>query len=133
MNTKNLALSAFGVGLLALFLTLGVLHHKRSGDPVPEPPAPPQAPQPTPEPPPPPPAVTRQEFEALRYDMTPEQAFEIIGCDPDDTHTEYDRGLSGYTSPSLTVWHTWENLDGSKVSLGFISDKLTGKIESDLP
>ena len=135
MVARNVAVSIMVIAAISTALVLGVWQRRSSV------PASPQdssegkassAPASTPETQSPPPRqvteITRTQFDALLYGMTYEQVLEILGRAEDDAYTVYDRGLEGYTSPTLTVWMIWKNADGSRLKLGFISNKLSDKI-----
>ena len=91
--------------------------------PAPESPAPPEPSAPAP--------VSREMVDKLLYGMTYENVMERFGRESDETETEYDQGTPGYTSPSVTVWHRWDNPDGSAVRVGFVNHKLERKVFVD--
>ena len=91
--------------------------------PATEAPAPPEPPAPSP--------VTGEMVEKLLYGMTYENVMERFGRESDETETEYEQGTPGYTSPSVTVWHRWDNPDGSAARVGFVNQKLERKVFVD--
>lgn len=102
-----------------------------------KPPAPPSPPPAVtlPEPPPPDPnapIVTKAEYDAIKNGMTYEQVVELIGDIETESQSVYDKGVQGYTGPSLMAWHTWKNPDGSFASVGFMSNKVEEKKEEKL-
>lgn len=97
------------------------------------------APAPTPAPatsapalPPPPespakPVVDAAILDKLLNGMTYDQVVAVVGGDADDTESQYERDKTGYVGPTLTVWKTWMNPDGSKLRVGFVENKLEQK------
>ena len=73
------------------------------------------------------PHISRETVEGLYYGLTYVAAEEKFGFPSDETESEYDRGVEGYTSPFVIYWHVWNNEDGSKVRLGFINKKMERK------
>lgn len=138
MSWKLFALIALGiVAVLAPML----VHWGKAEPAMPPETAPPAAqpaqapPHPTPEPAPEPeeqPLITWEEFQALRAGMTYNEALDIVGELETGTKQVYDEGVPGYTRPSMTVWYTWKNPDGSYGRLAFISDKLRRKEQEGL-
>ena len=131
-----------GVWIIAAVLAAGlaafiVLRGAPTAPPPPAPPAAPEAAAPpapeAPEPPEPPaPApVTGEMVDKLLYGMTYENVMERFGRESDETETEYEQGTPGYTSPSVTVWHRWDNPDGSAARVGFVNQKLERKVFVD--
>jgi len=126
----------FQTGLLGVYVLAGLMAAAAlPGCKQPGPP--PTPPKPFVEeaaPPKPAPVFTRSQFGKLLYDMTYKQVRDVLGADSTRQESTYDKGESGYTQPSLTAWHVWENKDGSTIKLGFINKKLV-KMEAsdDLP
>jgi len=71
--------------------------------------------------------ISRETVEGLFYGLTYEAAEEKFGFPSDETESEYDHGVEGYTSPFVIYWHVWNNEDGSKARLGFVDNKLDRK------
>ena len=71
--------------------------------------------------------ISRETVEGLYYGLTYEAAEEKFGFPSDETESEYDRGVAGYTSPFVIYWHVWNNEDGSKARLGFVDKKMDRK------
>ncbi len=71
--------------------------------------------------------ISRETVEGLYYGLTYEAAEEKFGFPSDETESEYDHGVEGYTSPFVIYWHIWKNEDGSKARLGFVDNKLDRK------
>lgn len=71
--------------------------------------------------------ISRETIEGLYYGLTYEAAEEKFGFPSDETESEYDPGVEGYTSPFVIYWHVWKNKDGSKARLGFVDNKLDRK------
>ncbi len=78
------------------------------------------------------PLITKAVYEALRTGITYDQAVDAIGVAESEAHSEYSRGVPGFTSPSVTGWYTWTNPDGSFASLGFVNNLLAEKKEEGL-
>ena len=86
------------------------------------------APVPPPEPPPPAkPVLDAAVLEKLLYGMTYDQVVAIVGAEADETESQFERDKTGFTGPTLTVWKTWVNPDGSKLRVGFVESKLEQK------
>lgn len=77
--------------------------------------------------PPPRSFISRETVEGLYFGLTYEAAEELFGFPSDETESEYDRGVEGYTSPFVIYWHVWGNEDGSRARLGFINNKMDRK------
>ena len=131
-----------GVWIIAAVLAAGLAAFiaLRGAPTAPPPPAPPAAPEatappateaPAPPEPPAPSPVTGEMVEKLLYGMTYENVMERFGRESDETETEYEQGTPGYTSPSVTVWHRWDNPDGSAARVGFVHQKLERKVFVD--
>ena len=73
------------------------------------------------------PYISRETVEGLYYGLTYEAAEKKFGFPSDETESEYDRGVEGYTSPFVIYWHVWNNEDGSRARLGFVENKLERK------
>jgi len=120
----------FGVALLAVaVLLVPMMVSKRNQSPTP---APVSTETPTPSPPPAPeppakPLIGAAVLDKLLYGMTYEQVVELVGADADDSESQFERDKTGYTGPTLTVWKTWVNPDGSKLRVGFVESKLEQK------
>jgi len=71
--------------------------------------------------------INRETVEGLYYGLTYEAVEEKFGFPSDETESEYDHGVEGYTSPFVIYWHVWNNEDGSKARLGFVDNKLDRK------
>ncbi len=135
-ENKTSLLLALAVGVIALLLlptayNAGKNAALRQGQAKEQPaespaPAPAQAPAPEPEAPPRAP-LPPEILDKLLYGMTYAQVVEKTGCEADETESEYDWGEAGYTSPTLTVWRTWKNPDGSLLKVGFVDEKLDQK------
>jgi hypothetical protein len=129
-----------GVWIIIAVLAAGLaaLAALRGTQSAPEPETPPAPPAVAPAPeaaePPEPPApapISREMVDKLLYGMTYENVMERFGRESDETETEYDSGTPGYTSPSVTVWHRWDNPDGSAARVGFVNKKLERKVFVD--
>jgi len=83
-------------------------------------------PPPPPEPPPKP-VIGAAVLEKLLYGMTYDQVVAVVGTDADDSESQFERDKTGYAGPTLTVWKTWVNPDGSKLRVGFVESKLEQK------
>jgi hypothetical protein len=73
------------------------------------------------------PVVDASILDKLLYGMTCEQVAAVVGGEADETETQYEKDKTGYTGPTLTVWKTWVNPDGSKLRVGFVESKLEQK------
>lgn len=71
--------------------------------------------------------ITRETVEGLYYGLALTDIEEMFGRVSDFMETEYEPGVSGYTSPFVIIWHHWNNEDGSKAKLGFVDNKLYRK------
>ena len=120
--------------LIALALLSGCTAKETPQTPTPPLQINPVSPAPAPLPPPRKP-LTQFELETIRYGMTLEQVEAKLAREADRVKTEYDKGIKGYTSPSLTAWHYWDNDDGTGIRVGFISNVVAEKevIGSDNP
>jgi hypothetical protein len=125
-----------GVAVLAVaVLLVPMIISKRNQPPAPAEltaPAPANAPAAAPPPPPEPEPPAKPVFDAtvldkLLYGMTYEQVVDIVGTDADESESQLERDKTGYTGPTLTVWKTWVNPDGSKLRVGFVESKLEQK------
>jgi len=76
--------------------------------------------------------VTRDEFDRVLNGMSPLEVADLFGADPNETSNRYDKGVPGYTSPSLTIIHRWDNPDGSWATVSFISERVDAKEQKDL-
>ncbi|NLV42809.1 MAG: hypothetical protein GXY15_16480 [Candidatus Hydrogenedentes bacterium] len=122
--------AVLAAGLAALIALRGVpsapappAAPEAAAPPAPEAPEPPEPPAPAP--------VTGEMVDKLLYGMTYENVMERFGRESDETETEYEQGTPGYTSPSVTVWHRWDNPDGSAARVGFVNQKLERKVFVD--
>ena len=126
-------IAVLAAGLVAVIALRGA----PTATPPPQPPAAPEAaapPAPEAAKPPGPPApapISREMVEKLLYGMTYENVMERFGRESDETETEYDSGTPGYTSPTVTVWHRWDNPDGSVARVGLVNHKLERKVFVD--
>ncbi len=66
-------------------------------------------------------------LDKLLYGMTYSQVVAVLGGEADESESQYERGKTGYTGPTLTIWKTWVNPDGSKLRVGFVESKLEQK------
>ena len=66
-------------------------------------------------------------LDKLLYGMTYDQVVAVLGGEADESESQYERDKTGYTGPTLTVWKTWVNPDGSKLRVGFVESKLEQK------
>ncbi|MCK5861680.1 MAG: hypothetical protein KAH38_04295 [Candidatus Hydrogenedentes bacterium] len=73
------------------------------------------------------PFISRETVEGLYYGLSYEAAAEKFGFSSDESETEYEQGVQGYTSPYVIHWHVWNNEEGSRVRLGFIDNKMDRK------
>ncbi len=82
-----------------------------------------------PQDPPPPakPVLDAAVLEKFLYGMTYDQVVAIVGTEADETESQFERDKTGFTGPTLTVWKTWVNPDGSKLRVGFVESKLEQK------
>lgn len=124
------------IAVLAAGLAAVIALRGTQSAPEPETPPAPAAAAPAPEsaepPEPPAPApISREMVDKLLYGMTYENVMERFGRESDETETEYDQGTPGYTSPSVTVWHRWDNPDGSAARVGLVNHKLERKVFVD--
>ncbi len=126
-------------GLIVVIAIVVLIALSRSTSTVPPPTPPESLPEELPPPPPPPepepeeePLITKAEFDSLRSGMTLQQVLQIIVDPESETHSEFDDGIPGYTQPSVTVWYTWKNPDGSSARLGFVRKELTEKEQEGL-
>lgn len=131
MNPKVLTV----IVLAALLLILTPLFLGRTKTPAPQAPAPQPPALPLPETPqrdPNAPLITKAVYDSLQLGITYDQASDAIGAGETESHSEYSRGVAGFTSPSVTGWYTWTNPDGSFATLGFVNNKLAEKKEEKL-
>ena len=131
MEHKNLVVAVVVLVVAVLLVPMLVSKWNRAPEPPQAPaavptPAPPPAPAPA-EAPPAKPVVDAAVLGKLLYGMTYEQVVAVLGREADDTETQYERDKTGYTGPTLTVWKTWMNPDGSKLRVGFVESKLEQK------
>ena len=113
--------------LMGIVLIAGLSACTVQEETVPPPPAPAPAPEPVTPPPPPPKPTTQYEMEVVLYGMTEKQVIDKLAREADRVETEYNRGIDGYTQPSLTAWHYWDNPDGTGVRIGFVNDVVAEK------
>lgn len=128
MEHKNLYIAV--AVLVVAVLLVPMLLSKRNPSPAPVPaPAPASTPIPTPPPPEPPakPVIDAAILDKLLYGMTYQQVVAVVGADADETESQYERDKTGYAGPTLTIWKTWMNPDGSKLRVGFVESKLEQK------
>nr|HPO17243.1 hypothetical protein [Candidatus Hydrogenedentota bacterium] len=78
------------------------------------------------------PIITKAEYTAIKNGMTYDQVVDLIGAMETESHSVYNKGVQGYTGPSVMAWHTWKNPDGSFASVGFMSNKVEEKKEENL-
>jgi len=129
---ENKSLIIVAALLVVAVLLVPMLLTKSQQQPAPPPPAA-SAPAPVPVPAPPPetsparPVVSPDMLDKLLYGMTYDQVQEVVGAEADETETQYAKDKTGYTGPTLTVWKTWVNPDGSKLRVGFVENKLEQK------
>ncbi len=121
-----------GVAVLAVaVLLVPMMLSKRNPSSLPAPPtAPAPATPPAPVSPPSPPAkpvIGAAILEKLLYGMTYDQVVVVVGTEADDSESQFERDKTGYAGPTLTVWKTWVNPDGSKLRVGFVESKLEQK------
>ncbi len=124
-------------GLIVVIAIVVLIALSRPTPTVPTPTPPESLPEELPPPPPEPepeeePLITKAEFDSLRSGMTLQQVLQIIVDPESETHSEFDEGIPGYTQPSVTVWYTWKNPDGSSARLGFVRKELTEKEQEGL-
>lgn len=119
------------LALFAVLLAAPLIYRAMSPaeTPAPEIPAAPQAEESAEEHPL---VVSLEIYDSLRYGITYPEAVELIGGLETESYTEYDGGVDGFTSPTVTVWYKWVNPDRSSMSLGFISKKLAEKKQERL-
>ncbi len=126
MNRSYFLGALFGVLLTLTVLGLYVITQKESPPPPPPPPPPPVSEE---IPPAPEPLITAEEYRSLKLGMPYWKVAEIIGDLEDDRYTE-DRPGGEFTQPTVIVWCTWKNPDGSSATLGFDLDRLVEKNQS---
>ncbi len=133
MENKSLFIVVAVLAVAVLLVPMVI--SKRSHAPAPEPaavpaiaPAPPApATQPPPEPASAKPVLDAAVLDKLLYGMTYDQVVAVVGVEADETETQYEKDKTGYTGPTLTVWKTWMNPDGSNLRVGFVESKLEEK------
>ncbi len=123
MNTKLLVLilvlAIAGAALVApLVLNRGAPEHEPTPPPA-QAPEPPQAVESI--------TVNRLEYERILNGMGYWEVVDLIGGLETEAATDYDEGTPGYTGPTVTVWRTWKNPDGSWAKVAFDSDKVVDK------
>ena len=127
MEHKNLFVGVAVLAVAVLLAPMIISKWHQPSAPAPAPKAmPAPAPPPSPEPPPKP-VIDAAILDKLLYGMTYEQVVAVVGVEADETESQYERDKTGYTGPTLTVWKTWVNPDGSKLRAGFVESKLEQK------
>ncbi len=124
------------LGILLLLLIaapLVLFSGKTAHTPAPAQAPPPPQPSPgLPTPDPNAPIITKAQYDAIKNGMTYDQVTDLIGAMETESKSVYNKGVSGYTGPSVMAWHTWKNPDGSFASIGFMSNKVEEKTEENL-
>ena len=79
------------------------------------------------------PVITQEQYDKILYDTPYADVVDYLGMDPSRQESTYDKGVDGYTRPSVISWYIWENPDGSFLRLGFTEKRLTDKQSHELP